>query len=104
MRVYISGTHSVGKSRLCRTLKEKHPDWYVTDYDNMGLKPAEHNNPFGFDRLFERQAYRCLLYFADERKYNQIEKNYDTMIIDRHPLDNLIYTSTLAAKYLSQLF
>lgn len=94
MKVYISGSHGVGKTSLCEGILRKHPNWWRTEYDDKRLKPQDHYNLFGFEDLYRRQLWRCLVYAKDELRFHTLLKQYPVLIIDRHPVDNIIYTET----------
>jgi len=94
MKVYISGPHAVGKTSTCEELTRRHPNWWRTEYDDERLKPQDHYNLFGFDDLYRRQLWRCLVYGKDELRFHMLSKQYPILIIDRHPIENLIYTET----------
>lgn len=98
MKIYVSGPHAVGKTKTIETLAERHPDWWRTFYDDKKLKPQDHDNPFGFDDVFRRQMWRCLVYAKDELQFHKLEQSYPLLIIDRHPIENLIYSDAFHEK------
>lgn len=81
-RIFIIGAHGVGKSTI---IDEYSKEFGIKKYENNSDNPHK-------DNVYKRQLWRLYKYKFDDENTKNISD--DTVIINRNPIDWIVYTNT----------